>query len=207
MVVTGNHWNDDTDLNDLTKPRQGEILRSSQDNVQRCDDLTVDFPNGIEEATGVLLHDKYHTICGGHDSRYVRNSNCYVFTGQSWEHLVSMTEERSASASIGLNSSSIWVTGGFNGNRLSSTEIIKISGDGRLENAEMGPSLPERSVGHCLVALTETTTMALGSWFDKRTHIYDWASSQWTKGPRLNKGNYRGYPGCGHLKDTSTGKE
>ncbi len=98
----------------------------------------------------------------------------------------------------------MWVTGGHNGHR--STEIIKISEDGRLENAEMGPSLPEESYGHCLVALTETTTMAIGGGFDKRTHIYDWASSQWSKGPELNTGD-RYYPGCGHLKDTSTGKE
>ena len=220
MIVTGL-----TNGGDQIKSRQGEILGRRQDKIQSRSDYPVDFPKGIWGATGVLLHDHYPTICGGEDESWNIIKDCYsmhyisrptIQQWEQWKHDVnweqwklrgSMTEARHFSVSISLNSSSFWVTGGLsNLGDLISTEILTINEYGTSLNAEIGPTLPESSYGHCLVALTDTTTMALGGHFDKTTHIYDWVISQWKKGPQLNTGD-RYYPGCGLLKDQSTGKE
>ena len=91
-------------------------------------------------------------VCGGSSSS-IRQS-CLIF-GQP--QTITMTEPRYFAASVVLNTTTMWVIGGWDGsNRLSSTEFIT------LEKAVTGPSLPHALLYHCAVKFNESQIYVIG---------------------------------------------
>merc|ERR1712218_504877 len=69
---------------------------------------------------------------------------------------MTMIEPRRDAASVVLNTTTMWVLGGRDSNRLSSTEFIT------LEKAVSGPSLPHRVSDHCAVKFNESQIYVIG---------------------------------------------
>jgi hypothetical protein len=99
-----------------------------------CQDLE-DYPIGVAGAVGGLLNQGDPLVCGGNPDTNV----CHVVNqpGQSSE----MLEERVFSASLTLNSSHLWITGGANDNgHLQTSEFVSIG-----QPSVKGPDLPYHS--------------------------------------------------------------
>jgi hypothetical protein len=145
-----------------------------EDSSNICQDLA-DYPIQVEGAVGGLLNQVDPLVCGG---KYPYTNVCYVVNqpGQS-SH---MLEERSHSASITLNSTRLWITGGY--------------GDGRLQTSEFkpyakGPDLPYVVYGHCLVGVNSSTALLCGG-FNHDGHLsrcryMDWEDHSWSQGPSM----------------------
>ena len=110
-------------MNIVTK---SEIVDLSDKNKFQCPDW-VDYPIYGYGATGGLV-DQVPVICGGNSKDGYRN-DCYNVTANEAVLLGKMKEEREFAASVVLNNSVLWVTGG-KGVRgfLSSTEFIHLNG-------------------------------------------------------------------------------
>ena len=110
-----------------------------------------DLDTSREYSVGGLL-DNTPIVCGG-ESSSIRQS-CLIF-GQS--QTVTMTEPRFSAASVVLNTTTMWVIGGYgSSNWLSSTEFIT------LEKAVSGPSLPHAVDNHCAVKYNESQIYVIG---------------------------------------------
>jgi hypothetical protein len=103
-----------------------------EDSSNHCQVLE-DYPIQVHNAVGGLLNQVDPLVCGG---GYPFTNVCYVVNqpGQSSE----MLEERKNSASLTLNSSHLWITGGYNVNGYHQTsEFVSIG-----QPAVKGPDLP-----------------------------------------------------------------
>ena len=92
---------------------------------------------------------------------------------------------RENAASIVLNDNTLWVTGGYNGVGLASTEYVKMTG------TILGPDLPMALEYHAMVAINSTCSMVIGG-FSKvnsgdltLTFFYDHNGDEWINGPSL----------------------
>jgi hypothetical protein len=81
-----------------------------------------------------------------------------------------MTKPRSAAASVVLNGSTLWLTGGYTqdiNEETKTTEFVQVNGP------SPGPDLPLKVGYHCLVSLNDSTT-------DSRQHChFDWRNAKW----------------------------
>ena len=109
-----------------------EIIDLSCSGYHRCPDW-VDFPSDAYGATGGLLED-VPIICGGY-SNYKYFNECYKVIENGVFLFVVMSTKRYGAASVAIDDSTLWVTGGYNwvaggynGYFLSSTEFIRLDG-------------------------------------------------------------------------------
>jgi hypothetical protein len=144
-----------------------------------CQDLE-DYPIGVKGAFGGLLNQGDPLVCGGRD---LAINVCYVVNqpGQSSE----MLEERAWSASLTLNSSHLWVTGGVNGNvYLQTSEFVSIG-----QPSVKGPDLPYAVYGHCLVGVNSSTALLCGGENSggalNECHYMDLEDHSWSQGPSM----------------------
>jgi hypothetical protein len=96
-----------------------------------------------------------------------------------------MLEERGFSASLTLNSSHLWVTGGWNGNAyLQTSEFVSIG-----QPSVQGPDLPYAVDGHCLVGVNSSTALLCGGsnndQYFNECHYMDWEDHSWSQGPSM----------------------
>ena len=96
---------------------------------------------------------------------------------------------RENAASIVLNDNTLWVTGGYNGVGLASTEYVKMTG------TMPGPDLPVALVYHAMVAINNTCSMVIGGedqnlGYSASTFYYDHNEGEWTIGPSLMQARY-----------------
>jgi hypothetical protein len=143
-----------------------------------------DYPIGVYAAVGGFLNQGDPLVCGG---GYPITNVCHVVNqpGQSSE----MLEERAYSASLTLNSSHIWITGGRNGNwqlangRLQTSEFVSIG-----QPSVKGPDLPYAITGHCLVGVNSSTALLCGGGnrqFLNECHYMDLEDHSWSQGPSM----------------------
>jgi hypothetical protein len=140
-----------------------------------------DYPIGVEGAVGGLLNQGDPLVCGGWDPA---TNVCYVLNqpGQSSE----MLEERGYSASLTLNSTHIWITGGYNeGNGyLQTSEFVSIG-----QAAVKGPDLPYTVAYHCLVGVNSSTALLCGGYNGgvafNECHYMDLEDHSWSQGPSM----------------------
>ena len=92
----------------------------------------------VDFATGGLLQNS-PIVCGGRDEQWNYSQDCVVIGQPGME--IEMIEKRSFAASVALDQSTLWIVGGFYGNRLSSTEFIKL-GQRSSRGVFEGPDLP-----------------------------------------------------------------
>ena len=150
-----------------------------------------DFPIGVRGATGGLIG---HTviICGGSDGSSV--DECYSLTSEKATFVAHMSVRRWWAASVVVNGNTLWVTGGltpggYNGNTLSSTEYVEMTG------TKLGPDLPLALFRHAMVAINSTCSMVIGSFYENYevsavTFYYDHDAGDWINGPSLMQARY-----------------
>ena len=104
-------------------------------------------------AVGGLLQEK-PIVCGG--LSYSIRQSCHIF-GES--QTVTMTQARYYAASVVLNSTTMWVIGGYSGSSaVLSTEFIT------LEKSVPGPSLPKELSFVCAVKYNESQIYVTGGY-------------------------------------------
>jgi hypothetical protein len=149
-----------------------------QDPSNICQNLE-DYPIGVSYAVGGLLNQGDPLVCGG----YPLTKVCHVVNqpGQSSE----MLEERYYSASLTLNSSHLWITGGFgNGLYLQTSEFVSIG-----QAAVEGPDLPYAVAYHCLVGVNSSTALLCGGQNNggnlNECHYMNLLDHSWSPGPSM----------------------
>ena len=109
---------------------------------------------------------------------------------------------RENAASIVLNDNTLWVTGGYNGVGLASTEYVKMTG------TILGPDLPMALEYHAMVAINSTCSMVIGGYsndFSVSTFFYDRNEEEWINGP-TSLIQAREYHAAGIVTDEVTGE-
>ena len=140
-------------------------------------------------ATGGVIGDTV-IICGGYDGGN-NVDECYRLTSEKKPQLFThMLVERQYAASIVLNDNILWVTGGWSGAYLASTEYVTSTG------TILGPNLPQPLTNHAMIAINKTCSMVIGgisadysatTYFHEqdRTLFYDHNEGEWITGPSL----------------------
>jgi hypothetical protein len=160
-----------------------------------CQNLE-DYPIGVVVAVGGFLNQGDPLVCGGWPATNV----CHVVNqpGQSSE----MLEERAYSASLTLNSSHLWITGGYNdGNGyLQTSEFVSIG-----QPSVKGPDLPYAVHQHCLVGVNSSTALLCGGQNNgqdlNECHYMDLEDHSWSQGPSMM--TKRVYYSCGIFKSAA----
>ena len=122
-----------------------------------------DFPILVNGATGGLIGNTV-MICGGnrgHADGYL--DDCYSLNSQKATLITHMSVGRVWAASIVLNDNTLWVTGGYGTESMSSdyqhplnsTEYITLNG------TLPGPDLPTTLAQHTMVAINTTWSMVI----------------------------------------------
>jgi hypothetical protein len=128
-------------------------------------------------------------ICGG----YNVFDDCFAITDKTLQANVTLIQHRDAAASVVLDSTTLWLTGGFSDTGgTKSTEFVQLTG------TTTGPDLPLEVVFHCLVSLNETTILLIGGLYmdgfhltyTKDTFYYNIDDKTWTVGPSLITARY-----------------
>ena len=153
------------------------------------------FAKEVYGATGALVDGK-PLICGGGYSGYY--DECYMITKSSTSYVSKMKSKRSGAASVLVNINKLWVLGGWDGSRLSSTEYIGIG-------SSTGPQLPLAVNGHAMVALNTYTFILIGGYssgYLSKTFYFQESNQDWIPGPEMDTA--RGYHAAGVGIDTAT---
>ena len=149
----------------------------------------------VDYATGGLLQN-LPIVCGRHKMDNTAQ-NCFV-VGQP-EMEMKMIEKRSLAACVSLDPCTLWIVGGYNGNRfLRSTEFIKLgqpSVKGPDLNVDSGNNFPLQISGHSMIQYDEKSIYIIGGNQNRsrsnKTWIVDPTNRfQIKEGPSLNKGRY-----------------
>jgi hypothetical protein len=158
-----------------------------------CQDME-DYPIGVQGAVGGFLNQGDPLVCGGYPDKNV----CHVVNqpGQSSE----MLEERYYSASLTLNSSHLWVTGGKFNELLQTSEFVSIG-----QPSVKGPDLPNAVYGHCLVGVNSSTALLCGGKNNgvdlNECHYMDLEDHAWSQGPSMM--TQRRLHSCGIFKSAA----
>jgi hypothetical protein len=186
LVTAGSPWS--------TSVKSEVIDLEDASNICR---MLVEYPIHVYGAVGGLLNQGDPLVCGGWGP--ITNV-CYVVNqpGQSSE----MLEKRRDSASLTLNSTHLWITGGTNDNgNLQTSEFVSIG-----QAAVKGPDLPYAVDGHCLVGVNSSTALLCGG--DNKyggavneCHYMDLEDHSWTQGPYMTTIRY-GHS-CGIFKSAA----
>ena len=128
-----------------------------------------DFPLSVTGAFGGFIGDSV-IICGGRSAPPGTKAfdECYSLTSEKITFITHMSVKREAAASIVLNGTTLWITGGtdyewdvstgsyIGSGYLSSTEYVTIS------KTMPGPDMPIALEGHTMVAINKTCSMIIG---------------------------------------------
>ena len=173
-----------------------ELIDLSSDDDDQCFNW-VDYPLELYAATGGLLGNT-PLICGGKLPGIQLHGltqpvdECYSLNGDKSTFVTKMLVKRSSAASIVINETILWVTGGSGGyynGFLASSEYIRLSG------SSPGPDLPMTLYSHAMIAINTTHSMVIGgrnsNWDSiDLTFYFDHGNQQWINGPRLLQARY-----------------
>ena len=162
----------------------------------------VDYPLELDGATGGLLGNT-PLICGG-ESFSQNIDECYSLNRETSKFVTKMSVKRRWAASIVLNETILWITGGAGGdnwNHFASSEYIRLAG------SSPGPDLPMALSGHAMIAINATHSMVIGgadsgNYQLDLTFYFDHGNQQWIDGPRLIQA--RRYHAVGIVNDQVT---
>ena len=133
-------------------------MRSSSSASDEYYDLP-DWP--YETSCGVgFVTSQGIQICGGHNHQTAfKTTDCVLLDSKlmTFDKVDSMTEARSEMTYVILENESVWMMGGWDGNRfINSTEIVSITG------AEPSVDLPIRLGRQCLIHINQTHVLITG---------------------------------------------
>ena len=151
-----------------------------------------------KNAVGHFLDGKF-VICGGLAVEYKIDCNVIDDVNTKTFKMTSLGGRHSA-ASIKLNQSAMWITGGYDKTwfDVKLTEIVSVDG------SASGINMPFGVYGHCMVQYKPDAIILIGGAVNgkmsKKTWIIDPMNGfNMTKGPNLIEGRY--YHSCGKVKD------
>ena len=139
------------------------------------------------------IFGKIPIICGGNDRSGTDFDSCISFKNSEWSQNHLLNDKRAFSAGVKINSTTLWILGGWNGsNDLDSTEFI-IQGQSK---GVPGPKLPYTLTCACTVKLSEEEIFVIGGvtlpiYASKKVWIY-YPQKGFIRhpGPSLNKGRF-----------------
>jgi hypothetical protein len=143
-----------------------------------CQDYE-DYPIQVMGAVGGLVNEVDPLVCGGEP--YTNRCHIINHPGQSSE----MLEKRGYAASLTLNTTHLWITGGLNssGIALQTSEFVSIG-----QNAVKGPNLPYAVHLHCLVRVNSSTALLCGGnngEFLNACYYMNLEDHSWSQGPSM----------------------
>ena len=142
LITTG-----ESDTGTITK---SEVIDLSISGNFLCDDW-VDYPIGLSYAVGGLLGTT-PVVCGG----WPYTDKCYKLTAKNAVMVATMTTKRALFASVTINGTKLWITGGYDGGSLSSSEFVQLNG------TMPGPDLPIPLYMHAMININIDLTMIIG---------------------------------------------
>jgi hypothetical protein len=172
--------------------------------------VLADYPLDAFEASGGLLNNNIALICGGSNPQYPQYpqylDECFAITANAIEDSVKLTKPRSAAASVVVNGTTLWITGGYVQDlnyETKTTEFVQLNG------SSPGPDLPHKVGYHCLVSLNDSTVILIGGMQnglyleDTNTFYYNNDNKTWTEGPSLINGRF--WHSCALFKNPLNG--
>ena len=103
--------------------------------------------------------------------------HCYSLTAEKKEIIGHLSVKRYFAASIAVNDTTLWVTGGIDdASMLKSTDFVT------LEGSQPGPDMPQALYGHTMVAINDSYIMFT---FNGLTLYCDHMTGEWLNGPNL----------------------
>ena len=182
LILTGSTTNESKKIEvvDLQNPQNSCILPE-------------EFPARLYGATGGFTHDG-PLLCGGFNyDTDSRSNSCFTFKDSKLiEAAVNLQTERQSASAVVLPNGELWIQGGYNGNFLSTSEIMSLQGSQNGMELEKGISM------HCSMMINTTTAFITGgftgSGWSKETYFVDVQNWKLTKGPQMEEA--RGWHGC-----------
>ena len=167
-----------------------------------CEDFG-NYTKAIAAATGGLLNNTYPVICGG----TYNERECNTLGSLKLHTFLNQTKPFPSSIMVAPNT--LWLTGSideYSMDFIGTSEYVKLTDDA-LVSFE-GPKLPLDVLGHCMVALNESTFMMIGGGNDdvydtNATFMIHQDSDIWIEGPSMEIP--RRVFGCGALKVAEAG--
>ena len=149
------------------------------DGSATCSDLAP-YPLNPHAGGGGLLENT-PVFCGS--AHFTTQCYSYDKASNTWNFLANLVTGRGYFGAA-IFKGALWVTGGFNGGNLDSTEIIALDG-----TITSGTNLPNARHGHCMVVLNDDEFMILGSWSPsdqyRNTMTYNANSETFSSGPSM----------------------
>ncbi len=171
------------------------------DNNETCENLP-DFPVSMTGGVGSLITDNSVFVCGG-QILFSTTNQCWILgkNETAWNESSTMLASRKDAAAILINSTTLFVTGGRNGEQATnSTELVQPG-----QQSQTGPEMPTLPIfGHCFIKVNDSLAIMAGeaeasSTFSNETNFYSILESNWTtSGPELDQA--RAYHSCGIIK-------
>ncbi len=174
-----------------------EVVNLDNSNTDLICENLLDFPFGIQGATGQLYNRKLPIICGGTDGS--SHCECYSLKDGAWQSILSLNECRAYSASVVFSNPNtndddiFFLTGGYD----ESTTVLSTveSFDGNVWNQTMFADLQTTIDGHCMVKINNTMLLQIGGTVDatisgitENTYFLNIVQNKWISGPKLNVG-------------------
>ena len=119
------------------------------------------LPSARDDAVGTMLGNA-PLLCGGYDGSWL--DTCISYHQDSeWTQSNSMVQARYSAAGVKVNSTTLWILGGYDvddSSNFDSTEFI-IQGQ---TNGVPGPKLPYGMRGMCAIKISKNEIFVIGGW-------------------------------------------
>ena len=187
LVTAG--WNDDG------YQSNSEMIDLSIKGDSNCRDWA-QFPKDLSGVTGGVIQDTV-IVCGGVNyDLYESFDVCYSLNSKTTTLKTHMFAKRAYAASLVIDETTLWITGGWSSDTVSIQAILDTSELITLEGNELGPQLPIHVDLHALVAIDNTLSMLIGgrtpvsdeNFITQTTHYFDHQGNNWIQGPDLMQG-------------------
>ena len=191
LVTAG--WNDDG------YQSNSEMVDLSIKGDSNCKDWPK-FPKDVTGVTSGVIQDTV-IVCGGVSYElYESIDECYSLNSKRTVLKTHMSTKRTYAASIVIDETTLWITGGWNSDSWISVSvyigILDTSELITLEGNELGPQLPIHVDLHALVAIDNTLSILIGGRtpvnneivITETTHYFDHQENTWFQGPDLMQG-------------------
>ena len=197
LVTAG--WNDDG------YQSNSEMIDLSIKGDSNCKDWA-QFPKDVSGATSGVIQDTV-IVCGGFNyDLYESFDVCYSLNSKTTALKTHMFAKRAYAASLVIDETTLWITGGWSSDTVSIQAILDTSELITLEGNELGPQLPIHVDLHALVAIDNTLSMLIGGRSEsvetQTTHYFDHQGHNWIQGPDLMQA--RGGHAAGIVTDEMT---